>query len=294
MLPEAANASNLLYVSNSGNGTVTAYAYKAGTKLKLVGALKVPGPTGVCSDKSGNVWIGSKDGHALHEYPHGATKPVQLIRLPGSGQPAGCAVDSTGNLAVAVNHPHAKAVGHFAAVLVYAHGSGFPEEYETPGGFFAIYFVAFDGSGNLFADATLCDSDSYCYSAAGPPGLFELKRGDDAFSELTLQGFSLNQPTGLAWINPTLLINDRIDESTNTWVADKVLITNGKATLVQTLSLSKMYGASGVAVRAGVAIVADIDGRAVRTYSISDGSPLAVLNKSLSSPYAVTVSQGRQ
>jgi DNA-binding beta-propeller fold protein YncE len=293
MLPEA-KASNLLYVSNSGNGTVTAYSYKDGTNLKLVGTLSIPEPTGVCSDKSGNVWIGSEHGHALHEYPHAATKPIQLLRLPRFGRPAGCAVDpTTGNLAVAVNHPHAKFIGDYAKVLVYNKGTGYPEEYETPAGFFAIYFIAFDGSGNLFADATLCASYSYCYGEVGPPGLFELKRGETAFSQLTLQGFALNQPTGLAWINPTLLVDDRNYESKNTSVAYKVLVTNGKATLVQTLPLGKVYAANGVAVRSGVAIVADIEGQDVRTYSIVDGSPVATLKNSISSPYAVTVSQGR-
>jgi hypothetical protein len=293
MLPEAATASSLLYVSNSGNGTVTVYSYQAGADLKLVGSLAIPQPSGVCSDKDGNVWIGSQHiPHLLHEFPHGGTKQIRLIRV-GGGFPAGCAVDRTsGNLAVALNHPHTKFLGHYGYVDVFTPGSAYPTKYVFGRGFYSVAFPAYDDKGNLFVDGAICTNPSYCYAPPSrPPGLFEVRKGASAFSQLDLKGVVFNAPTGLAWIKPTLLVAESDYENTGTSVGYKMFVSGSTATLVQTVPFGKVAQANGVSVRAGVAIVADIAGQAVRTYLLSDGTQVAALFKGLSAPYAVAVSQ---
>lgn len=289
MLPEAAKASSLLYVTNSGNGTVTVYSYHAGADLKLVGSLAIPEPSGVCSDKNGNVWIGSQHGRALHKFAHGGTKPIRLIKL-GQGFPAGCVVDRTsGNLAVAINHPHTKFLGHFGYVDVFSRSSPYPTQYVFAKGFYSVAFPAYDDKGNLFVDGTACTDPSYCYAPPSqPPGLFELRKGGSEFSELDLKGVAFNEPAGLAWIKPTLLVTD---SDPGSWVGYKMLVSGSTATLVRTIPFDKVAQASGVSVRAGVAIVADIAGQGVRTYSISDGGPVGAVFKDILSPYAVAVSQ---
>lgn len=293
MLPEAAKASSLLYVSNSGNGTVTVYSYHAGTNLKMVGTLAIPEPSGVCSDKAGNVWVGSQHGRALHEFPHGGTKQIRLIKL-GQGFPAGCAVDATsGNLAVAVNRPNQKFVGHDAYVDVFASGSPYPTQYVFSQGFYSVSFPAYDDKGNLFVDGTICVTNpSYCYAPPNqPPGLFKAPKGASTFYKVDLKGVAFNNPTGLAWINPTLLVAESSYQSNGTSVGYKLLVRDSTATLVQTIPFGKVARANGISVRAGVAIVADIEGQAVRTYLVSNGSPVSMLSKGLSAPYAVAVSQ---
>lgn len=290
-MPEAAISSNLLYVSNSGNGTVTIYSYRSGADLKLVGSLAIPQPSGVCSDKHGNVWIASQHGRALHEFPHGGTKHIKTIML-GFGLPAGCAVNPrNGDLAVAVNHPHAKFVGHFAYVLVFRHGSQYGQEYDFPQGFYSVGFPAWDDEGNLLVDGMVCRTASYCYAPSGPPALFKAAKSASAFSKLSLQGVVLNDPAGLAWIKPTLLVAESNYQGRGTSVGYKIFVSGSTATLVKTIPFDNVVRANGISVRAGIAIVADIEGQAVRTYLVSDGSPVATLSNGLSGPYAVTISQ---
>src|SRR5581483_4778847 len=88
---------SLLYVTNTGNGTVTFYSYANGQgSLALQGTLTgfaYPGQP--CSDKAGNVFIPDYSLNVTVEYAHGGTTPIQT--LPDGG--TGCSVDkSTGNL----------------------------------------------------------------------------------------------------------------------------------------------------------------------------------------------------
>ena len=60
MTPQATQATDLLYVSNSRD--VTVYTYKNGNGINLVGTLTgFSTPKGMCSDKAGNVWIADYD-----------------------------------------------------------------------------------------------------------------------------------------------------------------------------------------------------------------------------------------
>jgi hypothetical protein len=295
MAAGAAQQQSLLYVTNFTGNNVGVYSYDAGKTLTLVGSLQVPEPSGVCSDKKGHVFIASQHGHAVHEFDRGGTKPIFVIKLAQAGIPAGCAVDpSSGELAVAINKPNAKFIGHFAAVLVFASGSDRGQEYDYSGGFYSVSFPAYDNKGNLFVDGSVCRIYYYCYTIPDtPPGLFELSRHANGFTQLKLKGVAFNEPTGLAWIKPTLLVAENSQSNNGKVVGYKMLIGGGSATLVQTLPFKGAASAGGIAERAGVAIIADPYKPAVQTYSISNGDPLDSLLKGLSAPYAVAVSQAR-
>ena len=62
---------------------------------------------GMCSDASGNVWVlaGDSGGSYAVEFAHGATKPIERIKVRGGLSSNGCAIDpSSGDLAVMNTH----------------------------------------------------------------------------------------------------------------------------------------------------------------------------------------------
>lgn len=198
MLPGAQKQQSLLYISNQGSGSVTAYTYLNGGGLVLVGTLTgFSKPTGMCTDSAGDVWIPDYGTGALYEYAHGGTTPIDVLKQRGNGGglPFDCAVDpTTGNLAVANQHPGAK-YGAKGNVAVYPKGAKTGRVYTFASGFRNVYFVAYDNKSNLYLDAAPCPP-SGCGSLnskpasrgtpqARPqlynPGLFELSKGESFF-----------------------------------------------------------------------------------------------------------------
>ncbi len=197
MLRSAQKQPSLLYISNSGTSNVTVYTYLDGKGLLLVGTLTgFSSPAGMCTDSVGNVWIPDAGTRRLYEYAHGGTKRIETIQQQ-SGYPYSCSVDpTTGNLAVASQHPNGK-YQSYSVVDVYPKGSRTGTRYSTPHGFKDVYFVAYDNASNLYADATPCFRDSCYYDRNGPPGLYELSKGGSEFKRLTLRGATLYQPIAI-------------------------------------------------------------------------------------------------
>lgn len=74
MAAGAAKQPNLLYVSNSGSGSVTVYTYLNGGGLLLVGTLSgFSLPAGMCTDKAGDVFIPDYGRRKIFEYAHGGS-----------------------------------------------------------------------------------------------------------------------------------------------------------------------------------------------------------------------------
>ena len=128
-----AKSSDLLYVSNPGNNTVTVYAYQS---RKLVGTLNgFSDPAGLCADAAGDVWITNEGGSNVIEYAHGGTQPIKTLN-DGSKQPLACSVDATtGNLAVL----------NADDVAVYQRASGSPKLYRG-GGVYGDYALGYGGA----------------------------------------------------------------------------------------------------------------------------------------------------
>jgi hypothetical protein len=282
---------NLLYVSNAGNGSVTIYNYQNGKDLTLIGTLTgFSQPGGMCTDKNGYVYITDYANRRISIYAHGADTPHAVIQQK-VGFPYACAIDpATGNLAVTDEHPNAHYESH-ATVDVYA-----PDQYKGQGSIYGghntfseAYFDAYDAKGNLFVDGTSCFA-SYCYYGAGPPALFELPKGSSGFEELTIHGATLKNPTGLDWVNPTLLLTDARQKS-ETPVGYKLSVSGSSATVVASLSYSGTEQPYGVAQRAHDIIVPDYQDDTVRSYSLSSGSLLTSLTDDLNMPFSAIVSQ---
>jgi hypothetical protein len=285
MLSEAATASSLLYVASSLALKVNVYDYKNGVVGELYGQINVPDPNGMCTDRAGDVWITSySDG--VTEFAHGSSTPIRKKR-DIKGEPLACAVDpSTGDLAVSVYHDDSN-YGMLTSVRIFGKGR-LGHSFSAPNGFGHVGYLTYDNKGNLFVDAFECGG-SECY---GPdyyePALFELSKTGTVFEQLTLKGVTLVNPSGIAWINPTLLVADS-DYSYTKPIGYKVLVQGQTATVVATLPFSSSQSVSGLVVRASAIVVADPLGNMLETYDLKTGKLQSTFG--ITKPLDVVVSQ---
>lgn len=145
-----AKAQKLLYVSSPKDGTVYVFTYPGGKPAGLLTGFV--DPLGLCSDKSGNVWVSNADysnGYGtMIEYAHGGSQPIATLTDDGSS-PQACSVDSrTGNLAVAD-----LAAGSSENIAIWAGAQGSPTYYSTVGVVEDPATIAYDGMGNVYFGA---------------------------------------------------------------------------------------------------------------------------------------------
>jgi hypothetical protein len=273
------NHSSLLYVSSATSYYVPMYNFKNGVVGSVYGVIPIAAAGGMCTNKAGNVWITSLNGTVV-EFAHGSTTPIRVIESD-PGVPYACAVDpSSGNVAVSYDRPNTTG-GTLGSVQIFGKGN----RNKTFGGFAHAWFLAYDNKGNLFMDGSPCGSGG-C-SSGGPPAIFELAKRGQSFQQLSLQGATLSQPTGIVWVNPTLLLADSENGSQEP-VAYKVLVRASNATVVGTLPFSSAVAVGGLTVRAGSIVVPDTQGNVLLTYDLTG---TLVSGFSSSAPLSVVVSQ---
>jgi hypothetical protein len=182
MAPDAKKSKSLLYVADQDANDVEVYSYPGG---KLKGTLTgFQTPSGVCSNKAGDVFILNGNGTTVEVYAHGGSSPIRTLDLPGYPE-LNCSVDpTTGNLALGV-------LGSTCGecFVVFAGGSGTPTVY-TPSGQTGLPGCAYDNKGNLFCDA---------YGAGDAFALFELPKGSSTVSEVSVSGASGLTAASIQW-----------------------------------------------------------------------------------------------
>jgi hypothetical protein len=138
---------DLLYVSSPADNSISVFTYPGG---KPVGTLTgFVDPLGLCSDKSGDVWVSNADYYngygTMIEYAHGGSEPIATLEDYGSS-PQACSVDpSTGNLAVAD-----LAAGSAENVAIWAGAQGSPTYYSTVGVVEDPATITYDASGDVY------------------------------------------------------------------------------------------------------------------------------------------------
>lgn len=196
MAPDAKRL-DLLYVSDYMTNDVDAYSFPQG-KLSgvLRGVLKgFVAPSGLCADRSGDVFVPDSSNSTILEYAHGSTRLVRTLN-DREAIPYSCAVDpSSGDLAV-VNNVSSHGPGN---VAIYAHARGRPTRYNF-GFVFLWYFAAYDDRGNLFIDA----ADDV---PSEPMALLELRRGSRGLAEITLNE-AIHTPGGVGWDGKHVTVAD--------------------------------------------------------------------------------------
>lgn len=281
MSPAAQKQPSLLYISNAGSSDVTVYTYLNGGGLLQVGSLGgFSLPTGMCTDKAGDVWIPDYGTGKLYEYKHGGTTPIATITQQ-NGRPYDCTVDpATGNLAVTNQLPDGRY--SYGNVKVYPKGSKRGTTYIPPYGFASVDFLAYDNRGNLFADGA---------QLYGQPALFELPKGSAQLAQITLNGATLDEPGAINWISPTLLVGDQNYQNQGAPGAYRIFITASVATVVGGVTFPSTQNAYGFWRRAGKIVVPDHTGNIVRIYTFPGGILTSKLTTGISLPFGATVSQ---
>jgi len=144
MNPDA-KTKQFLYVSDAGAGTVQVYAWPK--PKSAVGTLTgFSEPQGLCADSSGNIFVANTEGLNILEYKAGGKSPIATIPDP-DGFPAGCSIDSKGNLAVS-NIINASG-GTPGNLDIYKGTKGTPTKH-TSSVLLEDFFVGFDKAGNAW------------------------------------------------------------------------------------------------------------------------------------------------
>lgn len=197
MAPEAATATNLLYVANNYDGSVDIYPYPKIQNAKPIGVLAglgngTVGISGLCSNKTGDVFVGTV------EFAHGGTAPI--AQLSDKYPAIACAVDpTTGDLAVA-NWDEPGAENQAGNVAIYRNAKGTPTYRQAPytqavnaTGIFYYYNCTYDDRGDLFVDGLK-------WSGSGSRGvLVELPKGSSNWITVDVSGSQGVDATGLQW-----------------------------------------------------------------------------------------------
>jgi hypothetical protein len=272
MLPQA-KSSDLLYVSNQGNNTVTVYGYQS---RKLVGTLNgFSSPAGLCTDAAGDVWVTNQGKHDVIEYAHNGTKPIKTLK-DGREQPLGCSIDkTTGNLAVL----------NADDVVAYPDASGSPTLYKG-GGVYGDYALGYGAHGDLLVDGGSYDSSNLIAFAQLPLGMTHLR-------QVVLS-------KKLQWAPPTFVQWDgqfwAVGASHLDWfkIAGKTGRLEGHTVLSPSSSIAQFFIAAvdGGSGRGNQVVVTEDDPYKVEFFQYpAGGEPFASIIDGLSNPYGIAVSE---
>jgi hypothetical protein len=221
-------APRLLFISDINTDDVYIFTMPA---MKLQGTLTgFDGPQGMCSDRSGNIWVNNTKSAVIQQY----SRNGKLLKtIDDSGYyPIGCAVNKkNGDLAVTNIRTTSGEPGN---VTVYSNGSD-PRTLANPDQT-EYYFPAYDTKGNLYVNGRGGSSNGIMIS--------ECRSGSTSCSTLTVSGVTLNVPGGLNWNKATgdLVVDD--PKCNNVWGSClySMSISGATATLARTTSLHDALG----------------------------------------------------
>jgi hypothetical protein len=271
MAPDA-KAQALLYVADLYTDHVDVYSYPHG---RLEGVLK--GFDAVhfeCMDAAGNVFIADGSADKLLKYAHGGVVPIKTYQEPGYVH--GCAIDPiTGDLAVLHDQPSYGPGG----ISIYHHARGTPKEYTTPN-VFRVYFIGYDGSGDLFVNGT----DMHVgYEMA------EMPAGSQTFEPVTLNQ-TIILPGAIQWDGKHLAVGDQV----SIYGPSKIYefsMSGSTGTLVGTTALADSCDVLQFWIAGRRVIASNVCAPHVQYFSYpSGGTSTKTIKRRLREPVGVTVS----
>ena len=262
-----AKKGRLLYISDAGTNDVVVYRYPSGTEAGVLTGFDEP--QGECVDRAGNVWISNSLKSNVLEYAHGGT--TAMASLPDRGQyPVGCSVDKkSGTLAVSNIATRSK---HRGSLSLYANATGSPTIITSPD-FDEVYFVGYDGRGNLFLDGY---NDSHAFQFG------ELADGSSTIEPITLNGATVRFPGGVQFDDGKVNVGDQggavIYQATET------------GTITGSTPLSGAVDCVQFFIRGNAVVCPDAGDGGIETYPYpAGGSPIQVIT-GLVSPTGAVVS----
>jgi hypothetical protein len=218
LIGPAARGKALLYATSVYNCDAYVFSYPRGIFGQTINVCMLGfGPAfGLCTNRSGDVFMAMAEGFSVFEFAHGDTQPIAQLR-DDSLLPVGCSVDpKTGDLGVA------SATGN---VAIFKNASGTPQIYSLAN-VTEFFFCTFDDRGNLFADGEHND---------GSFALAELPKGSSALREITVSG---NFGIGLAlqWDGRHIAIGQT--QASNDFILDRIRVSGSAAKIVGTTTLT--------------------------------------------------------
>ena len=218
-----ATSGDLLYVANTlaANG-VTILTYPQGKYVTTI--TNIGGPTGICSDTSGNVWLSAyNDGthkYHLYKFAHGGTTPIETLGVPGGAW--GCAIDpATGDLATWTAF-----AGSAGQVDVFPGArQGKPTVYHTH---FEPVAGTYDNHGNIFTDG-IVNSGDFIFE--------ELGNGSKTFAPVRLDKPAIN-PGSLQWDGKYVVVGE--GSISGGPMLYRVRVSGNRGKVVQSVQLQKL------------------------------------------------------
>jgi hypothetical protein len=207
---KSALSGTLVYASDASS--VYVLSYPKGSLVQTLTGFN--DAQNICSDADGNVWIPESNNQSGYEgtvveYAHGGASSIATLNE--SHYPESCAVDSTGNLAVA-NQDGTVAIFHGA--------KGVPKYYPY-GELSDLYSASFDSKGDLFLTG---------YIATYQVGTEWLQKGHSTLDSFTLHPH-MYPHGGLAWDGKYLVV------TAHPTSINRYSIIGGQGTKVGSLSL---------------------------------------------------------
>ncbi|MBV8531462.1 MAG: hypothetical protein JO104_09110 [Candidatus Eremiobacteraeota bacterium] len=241
----------LLYVIN---GQITVFAFPSGSYVGTIGNYNA---SGVCADKSGNVFVTERAYAQIVEYAHDSLTPRATLKVTNR-QPLSCSIDpNTGNLAVTIE-PSTKNAG----VAIFKAAKGRPKYYFYQNYNAWLRACGYDGKSNLFVETTV----------ASKYALTELRKGGGSFQDIQIKGVAA--PNNPQWDGKYVTVSSQTASDSVTvyrlTVKAKSATVAGKTALNSTQILSQTWFQSGVVVGASA------EGTSLWEYP-SGGDPIQTL-----------------
>jgi hypothetical protein len=250
--PDAARKT-LLYISDL-SGYVYIYSYPDG---RILGTLAgFDWPQGLCSDRSGDVWIADTNHSRMVEYAHGGTTKIRTLKDAGQ-LPTGCAVNpQTGDLAVTNSETVRLGSG---SIAIYTRARGNPQIYfdSQPT---LEYFDTYDGN-TLYVDGTDANTGDLRLASFA----------DKTFTDLTLTGATI-RPPGSIGVDKGLWIEDE-GSASRASVIYQLSVKGTVAKVTGTTPLSGAFNCIQSTVLDKTVICPDEYQSAVELYKYPTGGP---------------------
>lgn len=260
----------LLYVSDIVSDRVYVYTYPGGKRIGSLGGFDQP--QGMCVDAAGNLFVTNTGTSQIFKYAHGGTSPIATLN-DAKQNPVDCSIDPiSGNLAVT---NLSSTEGGTGSVAIYRKAKGKRTLYRNAA-FTGMYFLAYDGGGNLFVDGTHVRNGQFT--------LAELKRGSTQLRLVTLQGASIQTPGGVQFDGTDLAIGDQ----TRPYV---YRVAGGS--VAGTVQMNDACDVAAFWIRGGALIAPNLcasSGGSLQFYNYPDGGSPVKTRKNLSYPIGAAVS----
>jgi hypothetical protein len=234
-----------VYISDYGSNDIYVYGLdtKTGTFGSEVGSTNsgISGPQGLCASAKGEAYVANTDDSSLVGYK--APSTTSNVMLNDAGEfPAGCAVDSQGDVAVSniCSAPYCEG----GDVAIFKGGGGSPTAATCPN-LQRYYFIAYDAKGNIWIDG---EDSSYAFAAC------EIRAGTTIGRAVTFNS-APQFPGAVQWWRKYLLVADQ-----DTSAIDLFRAKHFSAKLVKSLSpapsLGEIFGKYLLSVNSGGGSVA--------------------------------------